>query len=86
MEMWDWMDHMGVWWWIGFPAMLVFVVLVAVGVWWLARESQRDRGSCRVEDVLFECFARGEITESQFRRRRELVRSLKPREGTPSGP
>lgn len=72
--MWNWTDHMGAWWSIGLPAMLAVVVFIAYGIWWLAREAQSGRGSRPAEDVLLERFARGELTESQFRRQQALVR------------
>ncbi|HJR45800.1 MAG TPA: SHOCT domain-containing protein [Actinomycetota bacterium] len=65
-------DHGG--WWPIFP---IFWILLFVGLFWLARR----RGACRPhrhygsgESVLAERYARGEITENEYRERREVLR------------
>ena len=71
-------DHMG-WWWVMGVGWLVFLgVLVVVG-YFLVRhltvvERSRSRG-ITAEDVLDERFARGEIDEVEYRRRRDVLNS-----------
>lgn len=73
--MWDG-DHMsGGWWWsiciAGLFLLVTFVVIVVV----MARPD--DRGAApgaRPEDVLADRFARGEIDDDEYRRRRDALR------------
>ncbi|MEX1172061.1 MAG: SHOCT domain-containing protein [Chloroflexota bacterium] len=72
--MWDWTGHMDGWWWLAVPLMIAFWSLVVWGVVTLVRG--RDRGAAdRAEDILAERFARGELDETEYRRRRDLVRT-----------
>jgi uncharacterized membrane protein len=64
-QMWDGDDHMnGEWWWVMGIGWLVFLALSEGGG--LQRQG--------AEDVLAERFARGEIDEDEFRRRRDALR------------
>jgi len=75
-QMWDGDDHMGSgWWWLMGIGWLIFLaVLVVVGVV-LVRHltSGHTRGSA--DDVLAQRFARGEIDEEEYRRRRSALHS-----------
>lgn len=70
-------DHMGRgWWWVMGIGWLVFLALVAVVTVILVRHFTQispARGSS-AENVLAERFARGEIDEDEFRRRRDALR------------
>ncbi len=70
----DWSGHMGGWWWLMAPVMLVFWALVIWGFVALLRAPgpSADR---RAEDILAERFARGEIDEAEYQRRREFIHS-----------
>ena len=80
--MWYGHDGMG---WGGWLAMsLTFVLfwgaIIAFAVWWV-RSYRSDHGTDRTpttdraDEVLAERFARGEIDEDEFTRRRELLHS-----------
>jgi putative membrane protein len=71
--MWGYDHDVSAWmWWLMAAGMLLFWVLVTVLVVALVRSgTTRSRTA---DDVLAERFARGEITEEEFRRRQELLR------------
>jgi putative membrane protein len=71
--MWGYDHDVSAWmWWLMAAGMLLFWVLVTVLVAALVRSgTTRSRTA---DDVLAERFARGEITEEEFRRRQELLR------------
>ena len=77
-QMWDDRgDHMGRgWWWVMGIGWLVFLALVVVLVVILVRHFTQNRPtrSSTAEAVLAERFARGEIDEDEFRRRRDALR------------
>ena len=73
--MWDWTGHMGGWWWLAVPMMIAFWTFVVWGVVTLVRGNDGTGARNQAEDVLAERFARGELDEAEYRRRRELVRS-----------
>jgi putative membrane protein len=78
-QMWDGDDHMsGGWWWLMGIGWLVFLALVVVLGYLLIRHfTQTSGGGQRhqsAEDVLADRFARGEIDEDEFRRRRDALR------------
>lgn len=71
-------NHMGAgWWWLMGIGWLVFLALVAVVVVFFARQS-RERSSRGAgggaEALLDERFARGEVDEDEYRRRRSTLR------------
>jgi putative membrane protein len=69
------MDGMGGGWWMG-AGSLVFVILVVLVVVLLVRhpdEEQHRQPTSDAADVLAERFARGEIEEDEYRRRRDLL-------------
>ncbi len=76
-QMWDGDGgHMGRgWWWVMGVGWLIFLALVVVLGVLLVRylTSGAGRGSS-AEDVLAERFARGEIDEDEYRRRRAALR------------
>lgn len=69
-------DHMGGgWWWMMGVGWLVFLAIVVTLGFVLARGfSSRDRGSRSAQDILAERFARGEIDEDEYRKRRDALR------------
>ncbi len=78
-QMWDGDDHMGGgWWWVMGIGWLVFLLLIALLGYLLIRHLTRPgtEGQVRstAEDVLAERFARGEIDEDEYRRRRDALR------------
>jgi putative membrane protein len=73
--MWDWPGHMGGWWWLAVPMMIAFWTLVVWAVVTLVRGSDRTRTRSDAEAVLADRFARGELDEAEYRRRRDVVRS-----------
>lgn len=82
----DWGDHMGRgWWWVMGVGWLVFLSLVVWLVYLLVRHvTTSPVGSvgreaeaserARAEAVLAERFARGDIDEDEYRRRRAVLR------------
>jgi putative membrane protein len=71
-------NHMGGgWWWVMGIGWLVFLALIVLLVVFFVRQSA-DRGqhhtSRGAEDVLADRFARGEIDEDEYRRRRDALR------------
>ena len=77
----DHMDSGDGWWWIMGVGLLVIIALVVVVV--LALQGSKGKNATSppsestrrsAEDVLAERFARGEIDESEYRRRRDALR------------
>ena len=71
-------NHMGAgWWWVMGLGWLVFLALIATVVVFFVRQS-RERGfggaSRGANEVLADRFARGEIDEDEYRRRRDALR------------
>jgi putative membrane protein len=78
-QMWDG-DHMGNgWWWAMGVGWLVFLALIVVLAFLLIRHFTSTEGGGgrqrRADDVLAERFARGEIDEEEYRRRRDVLDS-----------
>jgi putative membrane protein len=75
-QMWDadGMDHG--WWWAVGIGWLVFLALLAVLAFVLVRQLGDRRGprTATPHEVLDERFARGEIDEDEYRRRRDALR------------
>jgi putative membrane protein len=70
-------DHMsGGWWWVMGVGWLVFLAAVVVLVVILVRHFSvsGNRGNRTAHDTLAERFARGEIDEDEYRRRRAALR------------
>ena len=76
-QMMDWNDHHdgAGWGWV--VMVLLVVLLIAVTVLLVRHFSDGRRGPGRrdAEDLLAERFARGEIDEDEFRRRRDALRA-----------
>jgi putative membrane protein len=78
-QMWD-SDHMnGGWWWVMGIGWLVFLALLVLLGYLLIRHFAKTSGSGvqqrrAAEDILAERFARGEIDEDEYCRRRDLLR------------
>ena len=66
-------------WWMGLSMILFWVGVIAVAIWAVRaadRRSNRDPSVRRALDVLEERYARGEIDDEEFERRRAtLVRT-----------
>ena len=74
--MWDWTGHMGGWWWVMAPLMVMFWALVIWGVVALVRSDRSAANrSAGAESLLAQRLARGDIDEVEYRRRRSLIRS-----------
>lgn len=75
-QMWDDGDHMGNgWWWaMGVGWLLVLAVVVVLVVVLVRHFSPPDPSRRTAENVLSDRFARGEIDEEEYRRRREALR------------
>ena len=74
--MWDWTGHMGGWWWLMAPLMVVFWAVVIWGVVALVRRQRVPaKGSQGAEGLLADRLARGAIDEAEYRRQRALIRS-----------
>jgi putative membrane protein len=72
-----WMDgdHMDGWGWVMGIGMLLVLVLIVALVFFLVRESGRNSGSGPgAQDALDHRFARGEIDEDEYRKRREILK------------
>jgi len=69
-------DHMsGGWWWVMGIGWLIFLaIVVTVGIVLARSLSSRDRGSRSAQDILADRFARGEIDEDEYRKRRDALR------------
>lgn len=66
------MGHMTEWMWIGMGFMALFwIVAIVLGVW--ASRHARSRPSGKALHILEERFARGEIDQEGFSRRRETM-------------
>ena len=80
----DWDGGWGVVGWLGMGLMMVsiWVIPIALVVWLVVRGSQADRSTgttspvSHPDEMLAERFARGEIDEDEFNRRRELLSSV----------
>ena len=68
-------DHMGRgWWWVMGVGWLVFLALVAVVAIVLIRQFvPQTSGDRSAQKILAERFARGEIDEDEYRRRRDAL-------------
>jgi putative membrane protein len=66
---------MGGWWWLAVPMMIAFWTLVIWAVVMLVRRNDGASARNKAEDVLGDRFARGELDEAEYRRRRDLVRN-----------
>ncbi len=71
----NWSGHMGGWWWLAVPMMIVFWTFIVWAVIVLLRANDSTRGRTSAEEVLAERFARGEIDEAEYQRRRKIVRT-----------
>jgi putative membrane protein len=69
-------DHMGGgWWWVMGIGWLIFLAFIVGLAFVLARGYRSANGTRRsAHDTLDERFARGEIDEDEYRRRRETLR------------
>jgi putative membrane protein len=77
--MWDG-DHMGGGWWLVMGiGWLVFLGLLVVLTYFLVRHltqsERRGRHRTTAEELLDERFARGEIDEAEYQRRRDVLNS-----------
>jgi putative membrane protein len=71
------------WWGTGYGWIwmtLIWVIIIGAVVWAVTRSSARDRarrrgGSQDARGILDERFARGEIDEDEYRRRRDQLES-----------
>lgn len=74
-----WWHHDGGWWgWFGMGlSMVVFWGLVIAAIVWAVRATRGDSGSITPQrsarDILDERFARGEISEDEYRRSRDAL-------------
>jgi putative membrane protein len=74
--MWDGGNHMGRgWWWAMGVGWLIFLVLIGVVIVVVARHfTANGQRSSSAEAVLAERFARGEIDEDEYHKRREVLK------------
>ncbi len=74
-----WMDndHMDGWGWVMGIGMLLVLVLIVALVFFLVRGSVGNSGSGApsAHDALDHRFARGEIDEDEYRKRRDILKS-----------
>jgi len=71
-------DHMGWWWVMGIGWLFLLGVLVVLGYFFVRHLAEVERSRLRrtsADDVLDERFARGEIDEAEYRRRRDVLNS-----------
>ena len=70
-------DHMGRgWWWVMGVGWLIFLAVLVVLAVVLVRGFTNDRPRGNADDILAERFARGEIDEDEYRRRRSALPRL----------
>jgi putative membrane protein len=63
------------WWWVmGIGWLVILAVVVVLAVVLVRHFTQTSRPASSAEDVLAERFARGEIDEQEYRRRRDALR------------
>jgi len=73
-QMWDG-DHMGRgWWWVMGIGWLIFLAFIVLLVVVLVRTFTNGPARGSADDILAERFARGEIDEDEYRRRRNALR------------
>jgi putative membrane protein len=74
-----WMDgdHMDGWGWVMGIGMLLVLVLIVALVFFFVRESGRNShsGGPNALDALDHRFARGEIDEDEYQKRRDILKS-----------
>jgi len=71
----DMVAHYGHWWFGFFPLLWFGVILLFWGVFWRrGRWYHQHGGGPSAEQVLGERYARGEITEEEYRQRRTVLR------------
>jgi putative membrane protein len=63
------------WWWMGGGSLVFLALIVVVVVLLLHRDSDiHERRGTGADDILAERFARGEIDEDEYRKRRAALR------------
>jgi putative membrane protein len=64
------------WWWVmGIGWLVILAVIVLLAVVLVRHFTQTSPSASSAEDVLAERFARGEIDEQEYRRRRDALRA-----------
>lgn len=71
--MWGWHDG-GAWWWMALAGVAFWAVIAWAIVMLVRSNTTGSADFSHARDVLDERFARGEIDEDEYRRRRELIR------------
>jgi putative membrane protein len=71
--MWGWHDG-GAWWWMALAGVAFWAVIAWAIVMLVRSNTTGSSHASHARDVLDERFARGEIDEDEYRRRRELIR------------
>ena len=69
--------HAGHWWFVFFPLVWIFAILLFSRLFWRGRWHHHHGwhgGGASAEQVLGERYARGEITEEEYRQRRTVLR------------
>jgi putative membrane protein len=73
-RMWDHDDHMdGGWWWLMAVGWMVMVAAIVVAAVLVARGLSNRHPTSNPHDILGERFARGEIDDDEYRRRRSVL-------------
>jgi putative membrane protein len=78
---WYWHAHHGgpgVWLWLSWMV-LFWGALIATGVYFIRRRPTHATGGPSAEDVLDERFARGEIDEDEYRKRKVVLSERRER-------
>jgi putative membrane protein len=74
-QMWDHDNHLdGGWWWLMAVGWIVMVAAIVVAAVLVARGLSNRQSTSNPHDILGERFARGEIDEDEYRRRRDVLR------------
>jgi len=72
---WWWSDYYWPMPWVFCPLMAIIIIALCMGMMWVMMHRRHDSAPKKTIDMLNEAFARGEITETQYRNLKQILES-----------